>query len=118
MDKNQFGHFIFITYRDIGFKVLRVHNLKTAIDFESCVGLMTDLIGKFTKNQVQKSLLPYFAAIGWVKKCHYVNRRFQLKPLLSLSFSLFYLSIHGKSLVENDHAHVGFQFKNFNESSI
>ena len=37
------------------------------VRFESDVGLMTDFIAKFAKNQVQKTLLPYFAAIGWVE---------------------------------------------------
>ena len=41
--------------------------LVIAVQFESNVGLMTDFIGKFAKNQVQKTLLPYFAAIGWVE---------------------------------------------------
>ena len=38
-----------------------------AVQLESDEGLMTDLIAKFAKNQVQKTLLPYFAAIGWVE---------------------------------------------------
>ena len=47
--------------------IILLQNLITVGHFESYAGLMTDFIGKFAKNQVQKSLLPYFAAIGRVE---------------------------------------------------
>ena len=44
--------------------IKHIFNTLNLRDFESKKGFLTDVIAKFAKNQIQKSLLAYFAAIG------------------------------------------------------